>query len=172
MPANITLDDVSGGQVTIHGIIQLSVGDSSIGVDLGPGVGFEIQGEGRRIVFTRDDVSLLPPLQNVMDALVLRAAPRGAKAVHRLRGALNGVLARHPDAVASNAGTTVPRWEGPLATPGVEIPEEPLPGTYSAAAVGAVFWLEDGVRMRAGINAAGILGKATRARIQPAGGTQ
>lgn len=170
MSANITVDNASGSQITVDGMLQLTVDDpSTVTVDLGAAMSVSV--ERGRVIFKRDDVLLLPRLDMALEALTLRAAPRGAQAVHRIRGALNGVLARHPDAVAANSATgplQVPRWTGPIQPGSVEVPDEPLPGTYPASPVGAVFWMEDGTRMKADINMAGLLSRPVRYRVQPA----
>ena len=172
MSASITVDNAAGSQITVNNLLQLSVDDAStVVVSLGAGVSVKVL-DGGRVVFMRDDVLLLPRLETVLEAMIHRAAPRGARAVHRLREALNGVLARYPDAVASNSTAgpqQVPRWAGPSETAMPVVPDEPLPGTYPASPLGAVFWMEDGARMRAEINMAGIIGQPSRYRVQPAG---
>lgn len=170
MPASISVDNATGSQVTINKLVQLTVEDSStVTADLGAAVSVRVL-EGGRVVFIRDDVLLLPRLDSVLEAMIMRAAPRGAAAVHRLRGTLNGILARHPEAVASNAVTgdhRAPYWAGPLTPASTDVPDEPLPDTYPASPLGSVFWLEDGIRMRAEFNMAGMITGTARYRIQP-----
>lgn len=150
----------SGDQITVENILQLTVGGDSVTVDLVPGV--EVRREGNRLVLTRDWMGSLPRLDEVKGALLARAgAVRGPRAVHRLTGALNGVLARHPDAVAStNIGWT-PVWDAPrTAAPGETAGQDPNASPHEA--IGCVYWLKDGVWMRQGIDGAGILGRAWR----------
>lgn len=161
MTTLINLDGINFGQLTVNELIQLTVHDPvTISVDLGPGVSFKTQGEGRanRIIFFRDDVALLPRLADVQECLVAIVAPGGKKAVHRLRGSLAGILAADPDAKASNLVAN-PQWEGPMHPGEFDIPDEPATGHPLNAIIGAVYWTADGTVMRSNINSAGILGR-------------
>lgn len=160
MTTNINLDGISFGQLTLNELIQLTVHDpATISVDLGPGVSFKTQGEGRanRIIFFRDDVALLPRLADVQECLVAIVAPGGKKAVHRLRGSLAGILAADPEAKASNV-VAAAQWEGPMYPEEFDIPDEPAEG-HRSHVIGAVYWDDDGKAMRSNINSAGILGR-------------
>lgn len=161
MSTSINLDGINFGQITLNELIQLTVqSPGTIRVDLGPGVHFKVKGEGRlnRIYFTRDDVALLPRLADAQQALLASVAPDGKKAVHRLRGALTGVLARDPEAKASNTPGGIV-WDGPVEADEFYIPDEPVEGVNPKLIIGAVYWSEDGQVMRSDVLAAGILGR-------------
>lgn len=168
MTTIINLDGISFGQLTLNELIQLTVHDqSTISVDLGPGVSFKTQPGGlrERIVFFRDDVALLPRLADVQESLMALVAPGGKKAVHRLRGALAGILAKDPEAKASNViGGAL--WEGPVAQAEFTVPDEPIEDHPLHVVIGAVYWAEDGKVMRSNINGAGILGRKATHRPQ------
>lgn len=162
MTTIINLDGIGFGQLTLNELIQLTVHDgSTISVDLGPGVSFKTQDgglRGERIVFFRDDVALLPRLADVQESLLALVAPGGRKAVHRLRGSLAGVLARDPEAKASNVAARA-QWEGSMQPGEFEVPDEPSVGHPLNVVIGAIYWTEDGKVMRANINGAGVLGR-------------
>lgn len=147
-----------GDQVTVESLLQVTVGVGSVTVDLLPGV--ELRREGSRLVFTRDWMGSLPRLDEVKGALLARAwAVRGDRAVHRLTGALNGVLAGHPDAVASTNIGWAPVWDAPrTAGPGETAGQDPDASPHEA--IGCVYWQKDGVWTRRAIDGAGIMGRA------------
>lgn len=149
-----------GDQVSVNGLVQLTVGSLSVEAYVPAGVRVEVK--GNQVVFTRDPLSALPRLAEVKDAVLARAeAAGGARAVHRLTGALNGVLARYPDAlVSSNTGWN-PVWSGPR-TPGTVAGVEAPPAGNLADPIGCIFRDAGGYWMGRTIAGAGILGREWR----------
>ena len=159
-PSGRNVDAHPGDQVSVDGLLQLTVGRDTAEIYLAPG--FDVRKEGNRLVVSRNWMGSLPRLDEVKGVLLARAgAVRGQNAVHRLTGALNGVLARHPHAVASTNIGCAPVWDAPrTAGPGETAGQDPEASPHEA--IWCVYWLKDGVWMRQGINGAGILSRAWR----------
>ena len=159
--ASIELDPSVETQITIKDMIQFTAGPgNTVTVHLEHGVTSSINGHGE-VVFTLDPVSRLPLLANV-NTLVLRLVrANGPKPVHRLTGALNGILAAHPDARAYNDVDTE-SWRG------IKVSSGPDAAVELREIIGGLFWMDElGVRRQVTINGAGIVSTPKRARMQP-----
>lgn len=100
-----------GDQVSVDGLLQITVGRGTAEIHLPRGVKAELK-DGQ-VIITRDPLSELPRLADVRHIVLARAeAAGGARAVHRLTGHLNGVMARHPGTLASSNTGWNPAWDG------------------------------------------------------------